>query len=64
MSINMDGKEILIPTVSDDGKILEPKDAIALFRKTGKHLGMFDTPENATAFAEQLHRDQEKLYVK
>ena len=48
MSVNFDGKEVLIPTVSDDGKILSEQDAIRLYQKTGKHLGMFATPEAAT----------------
>lgn len=62
ISANFDGKEVLIPTVSDDGAILSDEDAIALYKRTGKHLGMFDTPENATAYAEQLHNDQAKQY--
>ena len=62
MSVNIDGKEVLIPTVSDDGKILSDEDAIKQFEKTGKHLGMFDTPEHATAYAERLHQDQARQY--
>lgn len=62
MSVNIDGKEVLVPTVSDDGKILSPKESVEQFIKTGKHLGMFDTPENATSYAQSLHVDQEKMY--
>ena len=62
MSANFDGKEYLLPTVSDDGRILSDDDAIDLFRRTGRNLGVFDTPENATAYAQSLHQDQEKLY--
>lgn len=61
-SFNIDGKEVLIPTVSDDGKILSDEDALKLYRKTGKHLGKFDTIEEADAYAEQLHKDQEEQY--
>lgn len=62
ISANFDGQEYLIPTVSDDGRILRDDDAIAQFQKTGRNLGVFDTPENATAYAQSLHNDQEKMY--
>lgn len=60
ISVNIDGDEVLIPTVSDDGKILSEEQAIAQYNKTGKHLGKFDTPESATLFAERLHEEQAK----
>ena len=63
ISVEMDGKEYLIPTVSEDGKVLSEDDAVKQFKKTGKHLGVFDTPEDATAYARQLHEDQEGLYA-
>jgi hypothetical protein len=63
LGVNIDGKETLIPTVSDDGKVLSNVDAIALHQKTGRHLGKFDTPEAATAYAQKLHEDQAKLYA-
>ena len=64
MSIGVDDKEYLIPTVSEDGRLLTEKEAIEQFRKTGKHLGVFDSPESATAYAKQLHTDQAKLISK
>lgn len=63
MSVNIDGDEVLIPTVSDDGRIMQPREAIDMYMKTGRHLGKFDTPENASAFAQTLHEDQAKMYA-
>ncbi|HEL3740228.1 TPA: hypothetical protein ACXM54_000691 [Stenotrophomonas maltophilia] len=62
ISANFDGREVLIPTVSDDGRILSDDDAIAQYQKTGRNLGIFDTPDNATAYAQSLHQDQERMY--
>ena len=58
------GKEVLIPTVSDDGKLLSDREAIDLYKKSGRYLGVFDTPKEATKYAIQLHKDQEKQYVR
>lgn len=60
MGVNFDGREYLLPTISDDGIRLSEDEAIALFQKTGRHLGVFDTPEHATAFARRLSADQGK----
>lgn len=58
MSIGIDGKEVLIPTVSDEGRVMGDKEAIDQFRKTGRNLGSFKTPEDATAYAQSLHEQQ------
>jgi len=57
-SFNIDGKEVLLPLVSDSGNIVSDKEAIDNFKKTGKHLGMFDSPEAATRYAEKLHNSE------
>ena len=64
LSFNDGKSEVLIPTVSDDGRIMSDKEAIDMYFKTGKHLGKFSNPEDATKYAEQLHQDQANLYVK
>lgn len=62
MSANFDGEEVLIPTVSDDGRIMTESEAIENYRRSGRHLGKFVSPEAATAYAQDLHSQQEKMY--
>jgi len=64
MSIGTDEGEILIPMVSDQGRVLDEEEAIEMFKATGKHLGIFDTPENATNYAQALHENQAAMYGK
>lgn len=59
---NVGGKEVLLPTVSHDGAVLSNDDAIRLYQMSGKHLGIFDTPENSDAYAQSLHDDQAQMY--
>lgn len=64
IGIESEGKHINIPTVSDDGKIMTNDEAVAQYRKTGKHLGIFDTEDNAGKAAESLHNAQAKQYAR
>lgn len=61
MSSEIGGKETLYPSVYGQS-ILNDEAAEQLARMSGKHLGKFDTPENADAYATQLHKDQEEEY--
>lgn len=62
MSFGTDEGEVLIPMVRDDGFVMDEEGSKDNYRKTGKHLGIFKTPEAATAYAKQLHVDQAKEY--
>ena len=62
ISVEFDGVHVLIPTVSDDGKILSNEEAVEAYRKTGKHLGKFSSSEEATEYAKGLHGTQALYY--
>jgi len=64
ISIGIGDGEVLIPTVSDDGRLLNNDEAIMQFLSTGKHLGVFANAEAATEYAKRLHDEQEKRYRK
>lgn len=62
ITITEDGVAILIPTVSDDARIMSDAQAIATYHSSGKHLGRFDTEAHANAYAGRLHLQQQQLY--
>lgn len=57
-----DGKNVLVPTVIEGRGVVSPDEAIKYYRQTGQHLGVFDTPENADAYAQSLHEQQAGEY--
>jgi hypothetical protein len=62
MSFNDGRNEILIPTVSEDGRIMTDDEAIKHFYNTGNYLGIFNNPDEANVYAEQLHNEQQDYY--
>lgn len=63
-SFNIDGKEVLLPTVSKDGKLWTDQEAVDNYRKTGENLGVFNSPEAADRYAQALHEQQDEMYVR
>ena len=65
-SFNIDGKEVLLPSVwMKDGKPYRSSNADEILRhykETGEYLGKFDTVEQANAYAEKLHQEQNQYY--
>jgi len=59
MGVNIDGREILIPTVVN-GKVVSNDEAIAHYKKTGEHLGIFKNPKASTDYAIKLHNEEAK----
>ena len=57
------GREALIPRVSDKGKIMSEKEAIDQFKKSKQHLGIYENRDYAQRAAENLHKSQEKKYL-
>jgi hypothetical protein len=56
-SFEIDGKEVLLPKVADDGHIKTDTEMKEDYKKDGKHLGIFNTSQDADAYAQHLHSD-------
>ena len=63
LSFSEDGMEVLIPTVSSEGRMLSDDEAIELYRQTGEFLGKFDSPANAAAYGKALHATLENFHT-
>lgn len=61
ISIDVNGKEVLIPTVSKDGRIMSNEEATQHYYNTGENFGKYDTIEEANKAGEALHIQQENL---
>lgn len=62
-SVGTDEGEVLLPLIRDDGFEMTPDEAVAQYRRTGLHLGIFESPSAATMYARQLHAQQEALHA-
>ena len=56
------GRNVLIPTVIPDQRrggyyVASPGEAIQHYQRTGEHLGLFGSPEDADTYARALHED-------
>lgn len=52
----------LIPTVSDDGRIMSDDEAVQTAKRTGRELGTFKDSASANSYAQSLHEDQAGQY--
>ena len=63
VSFGIGGHEVLVPQVVG-GRVVSPTEALAHYQRTGSHLGVFDTPEAANAYAVALHLSQAGRYTR
>lgn len=59
--VGTDHGQVLIPTTDDSGKPLNIDAATALYKKTGKNLGVFNSPDAANSYASALQAQQNTL---
>jgi GNAT superfamily N-acetyltransferase len=58
IGVNIDGQELLLPTVTPDGRHFRTaQEAIDEYKRTRRHLGVFATQAAADAAGQQLHED-------
>lgn len=62
MTVEFDGKHVLIPKISGDGRLLSDDQAIQEYRRTGQNLGAFDSDREATKAAIDLERRQQAFF--
>jgi hypothetical protein len=59
-----DGRAVLIPTVLPGRGVVPPQQAIDHYYRTGEHLGIFERPDLADAYARALHEQQATEYMR
>ena len=63
IAVTFDDGTFVIPTIGPKGEDWSNEQAIEEFKRTGKHLGMFKTAEDAEAYSIALHENQDKEYL-
>ena len=59
-SREIDGQEVLLPTITPEGEKISQDEAVDRYKRTGEHLGKFRSSEAADAFAEALHESEDQ----
>ncbi len=62
ISIEVNGREVLIPTISPVGTPWTDREAIDHYYRSGKHLGIYKDVDSANRAAEELHLSEEKKF--
>lgn len=62
ITVGFDDKTYVLPTVVN-GRVVSDQEAIAHFRKTGEHLGAFNSLRDAEAYSQRLHQEQAAEYA-
>ena len=62
MGIGTGKGETLIPMVHPNGYMMGEGEAIDHFGRTGQHLGIFPTIDQANTYAQRLHESQARQY--
>jgi hypothetical protein len=58
MGVNLDGKEVLLPTVSKDGTHMTPDEAVAEYKLTGEHMGVYPDWQTSDWAGQRAHEWQ------
>lgn len=62
ITVGFDDKTYVLPTVVK-GRVVSDQEAIAHFRKTGEHLGAFNSLRDAESYSQRLHQEQAAEYA-
>ena len=60
-SFEIDGREVLLPTLDPTGSKMTDKETIDRYKATGEHLGIFTSPDAATKYAKHLSKEMDQI---